>query len=120
MATSGSDAHGALVEAYMAAFARKDLAALEGLLAEDATLEDSVVGRVTGRAEVLRIDRELFEAHDLELELRRRFVAPDGGIAQEFRLTLRGPSAPVVVEGIDLFEFRGARIAGIRAYLHTR
>lgn len=116
-----SDSPLELVSAYMAAFGRRDLAALERLLAPDVTLQDPVVDRVAGRDEVLRINRELFESHTIELEPLRRYESPDGGIAQEFRLTLRPAAGPaVVVDGIDLFAFRDGRISAIRAYLHSK
>lgn len=76
-----------LLRQYLAAYARKDLDAIEAMLAEEVTLQDWNLA-VKGKAAVLRETRNNFEsARSIAIEILREFDnGPDS--AAELRITV--------------------------------
>lgn len=103
-----------LVRAYLAAYAARDLAAVEPLLADAITLRDWQL-RVVGKAAALAETRKNFDAVDsLSIDVLAVYER-DGGVAAELRIGINGTETLYVV---DVFEVDAAgRIAAIRAYL---
>jgi hypothetical protein len=102
------------LHAYLAAYAARDLAALEPLLAEGVTLRDWKI-RVVGKAAALAETRKNFEAvQRLEIEVLAAYLR-DGGAAAELRIVIDGRDTLFVVDVFD-FDAQG-RIAAIRAYI---
>jgi hypothetical protein len=77
---------------------------------------------VEGRERVLAEFRKLFAgAAHLHLTLKRNWISAQGGVGREFGLVITDANGgQTLVEGIDLFAFRGGRISGIRAYVEAR
>jgi hypothetical protein len=105
----------------MNAFEQRDLARIAAMFTDDVVLQDAANGRVSGRPDVLTVYASMFRDATFELTLGRHYHSPDGGAAQEFTLVVTNAlGRRVVVEGVDLFEFRDTAIAGIRAYVESR
>ena len=103
-----------LVHAYLAAYAARDLAAIEPLLADAVTLRDWKI-RVAGKAAALAETRKNFEAvEQLHIDVLAAYER-DGGAAAELRIVIDGRD---IMHAVDLFDFDAdGRIAAIRAYL---
>jgi hypothetical protein len=102
------------VLAYLHAYAARDLAALDPLLAEAVTLRDWKI-RVVGKAAALAETRKNFEAvQQLRIDVLAAYERP-GGAAAELRIVVNGQDTLHVV---DVFDFDASgRIAAIRAYI---
>lgn len=88
-----------LVRAYLAAYAARDLAAIEPLLADAVTLRDWKI-RVAGKAAALAETRRNFDAvSTLDIEVLALF-ARERGVAAELRIDVDGRDTLHVV---DLF-----------------
>jgi dTDP-glucose pyrophosphorylase/ketosteroid isomerase-like protein len=100
--------------AYARAFHRRDLEAVGGMLAEDFVLEDPA-GCFAGRQTVLDYIQGIFAGHpDLSFEIVQVHVCPPSTTILEFRLQLGGKT----LVGTDVIEWRGERMAALRAHLH--
>ncbi len=98
---------------YLAAYARKDLQAIEAMLDEEATLQDwnSVV---SGKSMVLRETQNNFDAaRSIEIEIKREFVN-EREVAAELRIVIDG-TAPLEVVDIVRFNARGL-VESIKSY----
>lgn len=103
-----------LVRAYLAAYAARDLAAIEPLLADAVTLRDWKI-RVAGKAAALAETRRNFDAvSTLDIEVLALF-ARERGVAAELRIDVDGRDTLHVVDLFDL-DVSG-RIAAIRAFI---
>lgn len=102
------------VRAYLAAYAARDLAAVEPLLADGITLRDWKI-RVVGKAAVLAETRKNFEAvQQLHIDVLAAYER-DGGVATELAILIDGRER---LDVVDVFEVDGdGRIAAIRAFL---
>ena len=102
------------VRAYLAAYAARDLAAIEPLLADGVTLRDWKI-RVAGKAEALAETRKNFEAaQQLRIDMLAAYERPGGAVA-ELKIIVNGRDTLFVV---DVFDFDASgRIAAIRAYI---
>jgi ketosteroid isomerase-like protein len=103
-----------VARAYLAAYAARDLAGIEPLLAEGVTLRDWNL-RVAGKAAALAETRKNFDAtRSLAIEVLAVYARPDG-VAAELRITV---DEATVIHVVDAFDFDAdGRIAAIRAYL---
>lgn len=103
-----------LVRAYLAAYAARDLAAVETMFADAVTLRDWKI-RVVGKAAALAETRKNFESVDsLAIDVLAAYER-EGGAAAELSIVVNGCDTLHVV---DVFDFDAAgRIAAIRAYL---
>ncbi|MDR7269292.1 ketosteroid isomerase-like protein [Pelomonas saccharophila] len=110
MTSAGLD----LVRAYLAAYAARDLAAVEPLFADTITLRDWKI-RVVGKAAALAETRKNFDAVSrLEIEVLALY-AREQGVAAELRIVVDGRDTIFVVDVFDL-DAEG-RIAAIRAFI---
>jgi limonene-1,2-epoxide hydrolase len=102
------------VQAYLAAYAARDLAAVEPLLAEAVTLRDWKI-RVVGKAAALAETRKNFDAvQHLRIDVLAAYERA-GGVAAELAIVIDGRDTLHVV---DVFEFGAdGRIAAIRAFI---
>jgi hypothetical protein len=98
---------------YLAAYARKDLQAIEVMLDEEATLQDwNLV--VSGKSEVLRETRDNFEAaRSIEIEIKREF-ASGRDAAAELRIVIDGT---VHLDVVDIVRFNAlGLVKSIKSY----
>jgi len=103
-----------LVRAYLAAYAARDLAAIEPMFADAITLRDWQI-RVAGKAEALAETRKNFEAaQHLSIDVLAAYER-EGGAAAELKIVVNRRDRLYVVDVFD-FDAKG-RIAAIRAYL---
>lgn len=104
----------ALVRAYLAAYAARDLAAIEPMFADVITLRDWKI-RVAGKVAALAETRQNFEAtQHLAIDVLALY-ARDGGAAAELKIVVDQRDTIYVVDVFD-FDAEG-RISAIRAYL---
>ncbi len=103
-----------LTRAYLAAYASRDLAAIETMLADTVTLRDWKI-RVVGKAAALAETHKNFEAvQRLQIDVLAAYERP-GGTAAELRIVIDERDTIFVVDAFD-FDAQG-RIAAIRAYI---
>lgn len=103
-----------LTRKYAAAFAAKDLETIASLLADDFVLEDPVVVRVEGKAGALAEIQKIFDANPGKFRFQARNVYAAGQTSiMEFVLEVEGAT----LKGADIIEWRGERMAELRAYL---
>jgi ketosteroid isomerase-like protein len=103
-----------LVRAYLAAYAARDLAAIEPLFADSITLRDWKI-RVVGKAAALAETRKNFDAvQRLQIDVLAAYERP-GGAAAELEIVVDGRDRLYVVDVFDV-DAEG-RIAAIRAYI---
>ncbi|RZL32220.1 MAG: nuclear transport factor 2 family protein [Rubrivivax sp.] len=103
-----------LVHAYLAAYAARDLAAIEPLFADGITLRDWKI-RVVGKAAALAETRSNFAAAEhLQIDVLAAYERP-GGAAAELRIVVDRRDTLHVVDVFDVDD--DGRIAAIRAYL---
>lgn len=102
------------VHAYLAAYAARDLGAVEPLFADTITLRDWKI-RVVGKAAALAETRKNFDAvQRLRIDVLGAYER-DGGVAAELRILVDDRDTLHVV---DVFDFDAdGRIAAIRAYI---
>jgi hypothetical protein len=98
---------------YLAAYARKDLQAIEAMLDEEATLQDWHLV-VSGKSEVLRETHKNFKAaRNIEIEIEREF-ASGRDAAAELRIVIDGT---VHLDAVDIVRFNAhGLIESIRSY----
>ena len=103
-----------LVRAYLAAYAARNLAAIEPLFADGITLRDWKI-RVVGKAAALAETRKNFEAvQHLRIDVLAAYLR-DGGAAAELKIVVDRRDTLHVV---DVFDFdAGGCITAIRAYI---
>jgi hypothetical protein len=103
-----------LVRAYLAAYAARDLAAIEPMFADAITLRDWKV-RVVGKAAALDETRKNFEAvQHLHIDVLAAYER-EGGVAAELSIVIDRRDTIYVV---DVFDFDADhRISAIRAYI---
>jgi ketosteroid isomerase-like protein len=103
-----------LVRAYLAAYAARDLAAVDPLFAEGITLRDWKI-RVVGKAAALAETRKNFESvQSLAIEVLAAYES-EGGVAAELKIGINGKDTIHVVDVFDVDT--DSRIAAIRAYI---
>lgn len=103
-----------LVRAYLAAYAARDLAAIEPMLADAVTLRDWKI-RVTGKAAALEETRKNFAAvQHLAIDVLAVYERP-GGAAAELKIVVDHRDTIYVVDMFDIDA--DGRIAAIRAYI---
>lgn len=103
-----------LVHAYLAAYAARDLAAIEPMFADAITLRDWKI-RVVGKAAALAETRKNFEAvQSLAIAVLAAYER-DGGAAAELEIVVDGRDTLHVVDAFD-FDAAG-RITAIRAFI---
>jgi hypothetical protein len=109
-----ADTHLATARAYLAAYAARDLVAIESMFADTITLRDWKL-RVSGKAAALVETRKNFEAvSHLAIEVLATYPR-EGGLAAELRIVVDGRDT---IHVVDVFEFDAdGRISAIRAYL---
>ena len=104
----------ALVHAYLAAYAARDLAVIEPMLADAVTLRDWKI-RVAGKAAALAETRKNFDAvRHLQIDVLAACERP-GGVAAELRIVVDQRDTIFVVDVFDVDA--DGRIAAIRAYI---
>lgn len=103
-----------LVNAYLAAYAARDLDGVAALLADAVTLRDWKI-RVVGKAAALEETSKNFAAVEhLVIDVLAAYERSDG-VAAELRIVIDGRDTLHVV---DVFDFDAdGRIAAIRAYI---
>jgi len=102
------------VRAYLAAYAARDLAAIEPMFAEAITLRDWKA-RVVGKAAALAETHKNFEAvQSLRIDVLAAYER-EGSAAAELKIVVDGRDTLFVVDVFD-FDAEG-RIAAIRAYI---
>jgi len=103
-----------LVRAYLAAYAARDLVAIEPMLADAVTLRDWKI-RVVGKAAALAETRKNFEAvQHLRIDVLAAYERA-GGAAAELCIVIDGRDT---IHVVDVFDFDAdGRIAAIRAYI---
>lgn len=104
----------ALVHAYLAAYAARDLRAIEPLFADGIVLRDWKI-RVIGKAAALAETRKNFEAvQRLAIEVLAAYERV-GGAAVELRIVI---DDEVTLHVVDVFDIDAqGRIAAIRAFI---
>lgn len=103
-----------LVRAYLAAYAARDLAAIEPMFADAIMLRDWKI-RVVGKAAALAETRKNFEAvQQLRIDVLATY-ARDGGVAAELEIVVDGRDTIFVVDVFDIDA--DGRIAAIRAFI---
>ncbi len=103
-----------LVRAYLAAYAARDLAAIEPLFADAITLRDWQI-RVTGKAAALDETRKNFAAvQQLSIDVLAAYER-EGGVAAELKIVVDGRDTLYVVDVFDIDA--DGRIAAIRAFI---
>ena len=103
-----------VTRAYLAAYAARDLAAIEPLLSDAVTLRDWKI-RVVGKAAALEETRRNFAAaRQLQINVLASYER-DGGVAAELKIVVDGRDTLYVV---DVFDFDASgRITAIRAFI---
>ena len=105
--------HADQLRQYLAAYARKDLQAIEAMLDEEATLQDwNLV--VNGKLKVLRETQNNFEAaRSIEIEVKREFVSGRDAAA-ELHIVIDGT---VHLEIVDIVRFNArGLVESIKSY----
>jgi ketosteroid isomerase-like protein len=103
-----------LVRAYLAAYAARDLAAIEALFADAVTLRDWKI-RVVGKAAALDETRKNFESvQRLTIDVLAVYER-EGGAAAELKIVINDSDTIYVVDAFD-FDAEG-RITAIRAFI---
>lgn len=103
-----------LVRRYLAAYAARDLAAIEPLLADGITLRDWKI-RVVGKTAALAETRKNFDAvQSLRIDVLALYERPGGAVA-ELEIVVDGRDSLHVVDAFDIDA--DGRIAALRAYL---
>ena len=103
-----------LVHAYLAAYAARELAAVERTFADGITLRDWKI-RVVGKAAALAETRKNFEAvQTLQIDVLAAYER-EGGVAAELAITIDGRDVLHVVDVFDI-DAQG-RIEAIRAFI---
>ena len=103
-----------VTRAYLAAYAARDLAAVEPLLADAVTLRDWKI-RVVGKAAALDETRKNFAAaRHLQIDMLASYER-DGGAAAELKIVVDERDILYVVDVFD-FDAEG-RITAIRAFI---
>jgi uncharacterized protein len=101
----------------IAAFSRFDVAALEGLLAEDVRHWLNISGEERGRDEILaRVAQEGQHVATATFDVRRRTETPDGFVLQ---VTVRGETAggaPFSIPACLIVAVRDGKVARIDEY----
>lgn len=106
--------HLTTVRAYLAAYAARDLAAIEPMFADAITLRDWKI-RVVGKAAALAETRKNFESvQQLQIDVLATYER-EGGAAAELKIVVDGRDTIHVVDVFD-FDAQG-RIAAIRAFI---
>jgi hypothetical protein len=98
---------------YLAAYARKDLQAIEAMLDEEVALQDwNLV--VNGKSWVLRETQNNFEAaRSIEIEIKREFVN-ERDAAAELRIVIDGT---IHLEVVDIVRFNArGLVESIKSY----
>lgn len=103
-----------LVRAYLAAYAARDLAAVEALFADAITLRDWKI-RVVGKAAALAETRKNFESvQSLSIDVLAA-CEREGGAAAELKIVVNGGD---ILHVVDVFDVDAdGRISAIRAYI---
>ena len=103
-----------VVRAYLAAYAARDLAAIESMFADAITLRDWKI-RVVGKAAALAETRKNFESvHSLSIAVLAA-CEREGGAVAELKILIDGRDTLHVVDVFDMDA--DGRITAIRAYL---
>ncbi|MDR7333006.1 nuclear transport factor 2 family protein [Roseateles asaccharophilus] len=103
-----------LIRTYLAAYAARDLAAVEPLFADGITLRDWKI-RVAGKAAALAETRKNFEAvQSLRIAVLAAYER-EGGAAAELEIVVDGRDTLYVVDVFDIDA--DGRIAAIRAFV---
>ena len=103
-----------LVRAYLAAYAARDLAAIETLFSDSITLRDWKI-RVAGKASALAETRKNFAAvQHLAIDVLAVYERP-GGAAAELKIVVDHRDTIYVVDVFDIDA--NGRITAIRAYI---
>ena len=103
-----------LIRAYLAAYAARDLAAIEPLFSDRITLRDWKI-RVVGKAAALAETRKNFEAvQSLRIDVLAAYER-EGGAAAELEILVDGRNTLHVVDVFDIDA--DGRIAAIRAFI---
>lgn len=103
-----------LVRAYLAAYAARDIAAVDALFADAITLRDWKI-RVTGKAAALAETRKNFEAAEhLQIDVLAAYERP-GGAAAELKIVVNRRATLYVIDVFDIDA--DGLIAAIRAYI---
>ncbi|MGM9483357.1 nuclear transport factor 2 family protein [Roseateles sp. NT4] len=103
-----------LVRAYLAAYAARDLTAVDAMFADAITLRDWNI-RVVGKAAALEETRKNFDSvESLSIEVLAAYER-DGGAAAELKIGINGRDTIYVVDVFDLDA--DGRITAIRAYI---
>ncbi len=108
-----------MINQYIQAFQRKDLAAIARLFSDDMSFQDPSFGLIKGRENVLAAYKEIFKNDIVSADIFRQGRVGNTHMF-EFSLVLKDPQGKkIIVQGIDLIETSPTHITSIRAYLDT-
>jgi ketosteroid isomerase-like protein len=103
-----------LTEQYIHAFNKKDLAAIEMMLAIDFSLEDPVVKRVEGKKPALDAIARIFAGCNSVTFVAKGIYVDGETSFIEFSLDLDSTH----IEGVDVIAWNGVLMKSMRAYLN--
>jgi steroid delta-isomerase len=106
----------AAVNTYLRALSEKDLDAIVGLYAENATVEDPVGSEVVQGIEAIKAFYSKATSMDIKVELSGQIRVAGKEAAFPFSLQIPG-QVPMQIQVIDLFRFNDAgKIISMRAF----
>ena len=109
-----------LIEKYCEAFGRRDLSTISNLLDKNIILQDSIIGKISGKNDVLKIFEKMFDQFKIDFEVKKIYSSSNYSFAIEFYLILIDEQKnEQTVEGVDLIQLSEDKIISIRAYLDT-
>ena len=102
-----------LTKQYVDAFAAKNILKVSELLSDSFSLEDPVVKRVEGKAECIEVIKNIFDScNKLSFQAKNLYLHKQTTII-EFKLQIDD----VVLEGVDIIEWKNNKMHALRAYL---
>ncbi|MDD9897476.1 MAG: nuclear transport factor 2 family protein [Candidatus Melainabacteria bacterium] len=106
-------------EDYFTAFAKKDLAKLDEIFADEIVLWDPLVNEVSSKAKVLEANKAVFDGtQKIDFVFKRIFVDQSKNAAiAELKIEFDGK----LIEVVDILEFNDSgKLAKITAYLDSK
>jgi hypothetical protein len=102
-----------LTKQYIDAFDTKNVIKLSDLLSDSFSIEDPVVKRIEGKSECIEAIKNIFDSCDkLSFQAKNLYLHKQTTII-EFMLQIDD----VVLEGVDIIEWKNNKMHALRAYL---
>lgn len=104
-----------LVLEYFKKFMSKDLTGLADMFSEDIVLVDWDIN-VSGRDEVLKVNKKLFENTNSICVTPIRIVSNDSTVAAEIKVEISTEEQDIRLNVVDFIEFKEGKILSVHAF----